>query len=316
MSQSHLFIMDPFEKLNLKLDSSLRMAFALKELGHKISFASAQDLFWQNSSKFAKLTAYELHFHDGPMSASLGASASLTLDVFKGIHMRKDPPFDMNYIASTWLLDAVPPTTKVLNNPQMLRSFNEKLGAFQFSNWMLPSATSANVRELLEFIRKLDSEFVIIKPLDLYGGRGIEKMPRNNFATLHAKLEVMTHTNQTAVMVQPFDPAVYAGEIRAFTAGGEVIAWCKKVPAKDNFLANTGAGATLSHHIPTGPQKAAVTEIAKKLLGSGVFLTGIDLIGDQVSEVNITSPRMLIAPPDDEKLCYEKIAQLTEAYCN
>jgi glutathione synthase len=315
MPQNHLFIMDPFERLNLKLDSSLRMAFALRSLGHKIFFASARDLSWQNTAKYAQVIAYELCFNDGPMSASLGTSSSVGLDLFNGIHMRKDPPFDLNYIANTWVLDAVPATTKVLNNPQMLRSFNEKLGTFQFAHWMLPSCVSANVRELLEFARKLTSEFVIIKPLDLYGGRGIEKMPRSNFATLHAKLEAMTSDNTTTVMIQPFDPAVFSGEIRAFTAGGEIIAWCKKVPAKDNFLANTGAGATLVGHFPTSQQKAAVEEISKKLLASGVFLTGIDLIGDQVSEINITSPRMLIAN-GDEKVSYEKIARLTEAYCN
>ncbi len=314
MPQKHLFIMDPFEKLNLTLDSSLRMAYSLAKLGHQIYFGEAQDLVWSNQWAVARLKASEIQFGGSPDSVQLGASQTWSLDRFNGIHMRKDPPFDMNYITCTWFLDSAPKSTKILNSPEILRNFNEKLGTFMFSKWMLPTCTSANPRELLEFIRDLDCPFVIIKPLDLFGGRGVEKMDRSNLAAIHSKLNSLTHNGQIAYMVQPFDPAVHDGEIRAFTAGGEILAWCKKVPAAGNFLANTRAGAKLMPHEPTKNQVLAVQAIAAKMLSMGAFLTGIDLIGDLVSEINITSPRMLTGVPGD-LAPYGKVASLIEHYC-
>jgi len=314
MPQKHLFIMDPFEKLNLALDSSLRMAYALAELGHQIYFGEAQDLVWSNQWAVARLKASEIQFKGTPESAQLDSPMPCSLDTFNGIHMRKDPPFDMNYITCTWFLDSAPKSTKILNSPEILRSFNEKLGTFMFSNWMLPTCTSANPRELLEFIRELNCPFVILKPLDLFGGRGVEKMDRSNLAAIHTKLNLLTHGGQIAFMAQPFDPAVQDGEIRAFTAGGETLAWCKKVPAAGNFLANTRAGAKLMPHDPTPKQRVAVKAIAEKMLSLGAFLTGIDLIGDHVSEINITSPRMLTGEPGD-LAPYGKVASLIEHYC-
>jgi glutathione synthase len=315
MPQKHLFIMDPFEKLNLELDSSLRMAYCLKELGHQIYFGEARDLVWSNQSPVAHLKASPLLFQGAPNSAHLGSGESTPLDGFQGIHMRKDPPYDMNYITCTWFLDSAPKSTKVLNSPEILRNFNEKLGTFMFSQWMLPTCTSASPRELMEFIRTLNTPQVILKPLDLFGGRGVEKMPTDNLAAIHSKLNSLTQDGQVAFMVQPFDPAVSEGEIRAFTAGGETLTWCKKVPAPGNFLANTRAGAKLMPHTPTKAQAAAVSAIAQKMLTLGAFLTGIDLIGDHVSEVNITSPRLLTAEPGDLDP-YRKVASLIEHYCN
>ena len=300
--------------LNLELDTSLRIAHSLSLRGHHIYHCDTSRLAWTNSSKFAHTVANPVLFKGGPTLVELLKPAPNTLSFFDGIHMRKDPPFDIGYVASTWFLDAVSSQTKVLNRPEMLRNFNEKLGSFQFSEWMLPSCVSAHFEELIEFVKEIQTEFIIIKPLDLFGGRGVQKLENKNHDELKKIFNSLTENGHIPIMVQPFDSQVEKGEIRAFTAGGETINWCKKIPAKGEFLANTRAGATLAPHEPTTQQQKAVTQIAQKLFSMGVFLTGIDLIGDHVSEINITSPRLLLAPEDPTNY-YDKIAILVEDYC-
>ena len=319
MSQSHLFVMDPFAKLNLKLDSSLRMALSLTKAGSKCYFTTQNQLGWNSKSKFAHSRCAEIIFDSSDASsARLGNFESRGLSFFNGIHMRKDPPFDLNYVASTWLLDAVPENTKVFNNPEALRAINEKLSIFLFEDYADKALLSANPEEILDFLITDCNGEAIIKPLDLFGGKGISRLKATNEsekAQVLSQINNETDNGMTQKLVQPFNHKIFDGEIRAFTAGGESISYCLKKPKEGDYLANTGSGATLHSYKPSEKIEKMILDVSKKLMEHGVFLAGYDIIGDYISEINITSPRLLLSDNESSEPYYDKVASLMINYC-
>lgn len=329
MSQQHLFVMDPFEKLNLELDSSLRMAYALTAKGCQTFFTTQQRLSWNIKNPYAHTSAAEIVFTDAPDSAALTSFEQRGLDEFSAIHMRKDPPFDLEYIASSWLLDAVPPSTRVINHPAALRGLNEKLSIFHFNQYVDQALLSSDPIELFDFICSDCDGQAIIKPLDLFGGRGVSKIAVGHGAQPSAGehtgdnmskkqalnfLTAETKNGTIKRLVQPFNGAIYKGEVRAFAAGGEPLSYCLKTPV-GGFLANTGSGAILSSYTPPQELDDMVRDVSSQLLKQGVFIAGYDIIGSFISEINITSPRLLLPSDVNEKPYYEKLAEMFINYC-
>ncbi len=312
----HLFVIDPLPSLNLKLDSSLRMMAALAQRGHEIAVCEPRQLGWLKSEGAAHAFAQKLSFPGDAMQFRAAAPKRTSLQDFTAIHMRKDPPYDMEYIATTWLLESAAPRTKVYNAPAALRGFNEKLAIFLFEDETKDGLVSANPDELLGFAEKHAGGDAIVKPLTLFGGRGVvrlqvKKGDAASRAAARQWLEGETAQGTQTRLVQAFDPGIFAGEVRVFTAFGEPIAWCLKTPEPGNFLANTRAGATLAPYVPKPAEAARVTAIARNLLAKGVVFIGFDVIGGFVSEINLTSPRMLVGPGAEADQ-YERIAALVE----
>lgn len=308
MQREHLFLIDPLESLNLQLDSSLRLMAALARRGHKIHVAEPRQLQWRHGAKAAEANSRELAFLGDATHFSAAKPAFRTLDGYDAIHMRKDPPYDMDYIATTWLLDEAGPKTRVYNAPHALRRYNEKLAILRFPDAIKPGIVSADPAELARFVETECNGDGVLKPLTLFGGRGVMRLKGPNMAET---LRQETDGGRALRLVQPFDPAIFNGEVRAFTAFGEPIAWCLKTPSAGNFLANTRAGATLAKYEPKPEELARITKIAKTLLQDGVAFIGFDVIGGYVSEINLTSPRLL-AGPGDEADHYGRIAELVE----
>ncbi|MFK7823389.1 MAG: hypothetical protein AB8G05_04500 [Oligoflexales bacterium] len=302
MHQKHLFIMDPLDKLNFKLDSSLRMASELSRLGHQCYFSVPIDLSWNSIAGRPFVKAASMEFEDfEPASVDLNSKQAYPMDEFSGIHMRKEPPFDMNYMSITWLLDAVGQKTQVFNAPSALRSFNEKLGIMQFPEDIGPALASFDPAEILEFIKNSCNGDAIIKPLDLYGGRGIFRINLVEISEQQAfeRLQEASQKGHQMRLTQPFNQLIYEGEVRVFTIGGKALAWSLKKPSPGEFMANTSSGATIHAYKPSEALSKKVERIASTLLTKGIPLLGFDIIGDLVSEINITSPRLLQAPEDD-----------------
>jgi len=311
---THLFVMDPIENLNLKLDSSLRMAESLTKAGHTCFITSPKQISLHQSmqSNDASANVRELAFPTRSLEQmQISDIESRKLRSFSAIHMRKDPPFDMAYVASTWLLEKARGYAKVYNDPEALRRWNEKLLIFEFPEYTNPGLVSSDARELLDFAKYHANNDAIIKPLDLFGGRGVMRvnLKENSESELEKTLKKETEDGDSWRLIQAFDKAIFDGEIRVFTAGGQPLAWSLKVPSKGQYLANTGAGARVEPYTPSQTEIIMVETISKALLTKGIFLTGFDIIGGKVSEINITSPRMLIA---GEKLhsYYDKFAEL------
>lgn len=318
MTQKHLFIMDPIEKLNLKLDSSLSLARALQELGCQTFMAEIKGLTWLSNQPCAQAVVQPILFDAvAATNVSLGSKETLLLSEFTGIHMRKEPPLDMSYIASTWLLDSAKKFSHIFNKPDILRTFNEKLSILQFPQMIQNACVSSNVEQIKEFIKSKCDGDAIVKPLDLFGGRGIFRLNWNEIKEEQGLklLQEATQGGQDLRIVQPFDQRIYQGEVRAFAWGGEVHSWSLKKPKEGQFLANTGAGAQVEQYQPSEQLQSQINELSGKLLEKGIYFVGYDIIGDSISEINITSPRLLKAV-SDERDYYGSMAKWCFEYCD
>lgn len=309
----HLFVIDPIESLNFRLDSSLRLARALRNIGHEVAICTPAQIEWQSAAGCASCSAQSLRFGNGDVSAyELAPVKHMRLDSFQAIHMRKDPPYDLAYISCTWLLDtAAAKGAKVFNAPRALRDFNEKLSIFLFPEAIRDGLVSTDAERLLDFLKQSCDGDGVLKPLTLFGGRGVIRL-NLKAASAEEIRRVLREETQGGLdyrLLQPFDQRIFEGEVRVFTAGGEAISWCLKRPSAENFLANTRSGATLEPYEPTPVEVAQIEGIAQRLLKDGVYFIGFDVIGGNVSEINITSPRLLQAP-DDSAAPYNRIAAM------
>ena len=313
MTKEHLFLIDPLESLNPALDSSLRVMYELNRDGDRVYVAEPRELGWKSPSA-AHARTRELRFGDGPTAFTTETPVRRGLDTFASIHMRKDPPYDLDYISTTWLLDAAGPSTRVYNAPEALRRYNEKLVILGFPGDIAPTLVSADPDAILAFVEGEARGDAVLKPLTLFGGRGVERIKIDGTTTQAAARDLLireTAQGSQMRLVQAFDPAIFDGEVRAFTAFGEPVAWCLKRPAAGNFLANTRAGAQLESYVPTPAVLERVRRVATALGQDGVAFIGFDLIGGRLSEINLTSPRLLQAP-GDQSTPYRKVAQLIQ----
>ncbi len=311
--KSHLFVIDPLERLNLAWDTSIKIAFALDELGHDVYFCTGRELSrsLHPSGAFAK--AKKAIFGKKPQDLTLETPERRHLENFSAIHMRREPPFDLDYIATLWILDSVSHLVSVMNAPKALLEINEKLTILDFPLFTKPTIVSSDADELLAFARERCGSNIVIKPLGLYGGRGVEHI--EGARVLAEKLHLATMNGKESRMVQGFDEAVYKGEVRAFTVAGKPVSWCLKVPKSGEFLANTRAGSTLEPYRPTARDIDVATGVAETLLKRGVIFAGIDMIGGWLSEVNITCPALL--SPDRASLkSFDQIALTIDALSN
>ncbi|SME90386.1 hypothetical protein [Pseudobacteriovorax antillogorgiicola] len=311
----HLFVMDLVENLNLKLDSSLRLAQALLSEGHQCFMTNpkAMSMLHTKGQSQPVCNAIEL-LPSHQETPELGGESRLFLKDCDAIHMRKDPPFNMDYIACTWLLSEAAKSARVFNDPERLRSLNEKLIIFEFPRYCHDGIVSSQSQEIVDFIQNHAESDGILKPLDLYGGRGVVRLNINKIGLEKARNLVSDETQEGEHMrlVQPFNKAIFEGEVRAFTCCGEPISWCLKVPAKGEYLANTRTGATLEPYTPTESELAMVTEVSGRLAEMGIQMVGYDIIGGVISEINITSPRLLLPEGVDPRPSYSRMAQLIE----
>lgn len=308
-SFSHLFVMDSVDRLNFELDTSVRIAKALQDRGHQTFFTTITGLSI-NSEHGPRALSQAMSFGDDPKSLSLREGVQVSLNSFSAIHMRKDPPTDEAYWTATWVLDAAIPRVRRYNNFDALRGINEKLAIFRFPTASSPGLVSSNIDQLLEFHHNVAKGDSIIKPLMLYGGYGVERLQSEhlNDQELRQKLSDQTNNGANTRIIQTFNTQIFNGEIRAFTAFGEAITWCLKMPKEGSYLANSGHGSTIEAFTPNQKLKETTEGIAKELMADGIYFIGFDIIGEDISEINITSPRLL--SPDLNQGHFHRIAQL------
>jgi glutathione synthase len=240
-----------------------------------------------------------LTYGSSPKVVSVGDRQQQSLSDFATIHMRKDPPYDLRYVETTWMLDLAGKATLVVNSPSILRDFNEKLGILQFPEHCVASLVSADPELILKHVARFPGGEAIVKPLDLFGGRDIIRIRHSQQADARKLLEEATGNGMSLRMVQPFLPDIFEGEVRVFTVGGEPISWCLKKPARGEFLANTRMGATLHPYVPSSKIVQRVKEVAVHLNARGAPFLGMDIIGEWITEINLTSPRVLLADMAD-----------------
>lgn len=278
--------MDPIEAINIDGDSTFRIGFEAQVRGHSLFYYTPDRLAYQEGRITARGWWIELRREKGN-HVSFGPEVEVDLSDFDVVWLRQDPPFDMGYITTTHLLDMIHPKTLVVNDPFWVRNYPEKLLVLQFPDLTPPTAIARDLDTIRAFKAKHGD--VILKPLYGNGGAGVFRLDVNdrNLSSLH---ELFTGINREPLIVQKFLPAVSQGDKRVILVDGEPVGAINRVPQ---------AGETRSNmHVGGRPEKVALTErdleicarIGPTLREKGQVFVGIDVIGEWLTEINVTSP--------------------------
>jgi len=293
----HVFLIDPLENLNIKKDSSLMMAATFKEQGIKVSLLFEKDFFLLNKN----LPEYNVYQFDAEFEdhsfylkkfiTTTDSKLLMTKDVT--IHLRLDPPFDTRYLRILWLLDQLHIRgVTITNNAKGVLTHNEKLFAYEHHSSM-ETYVGSSLSGFKSFVKNLDAHDLIIKPLDLFQGIGVEKVSKYD-VQLEEKFVAKVVEHKGAIVVQAFNPKVTEGEIRSLYFDGVELGSILKVPKKGEFLANIAQGASYSATELSPTVQEACEEISLLLKRYGVRFVAFDILGDSISEVNITCPGLLV----------------------
>ena len=292
-----ILLIDPLEKLNIRKDSTLMFALALQKRGIEtyILFESDFAIHNQGIQKLAVHTFEGALKEDGIYLDSFKTTGQKIIELGKGdvVHMRLDPPFDSRYLRVLWMLDHLMDLgIKVMNEPRGIMQFNEKLYAYR-SKGACPSYVGSSLKLAQRFVAELSPrpKALIIKPMDLYSGIGVEKLDHE---TWEKRFEEKVIELGGPVIVQPFIEAVAQGEIRSLYFKGQEIGTILKKPKEGEFLSNIAQGATFHAEPLSELARSRCEPIVEELLGFGVDWVAFDILGDVVSEVNITCPGLLV----------------------
>ncbi|HIF50687.1 MAG TPA: glutathione synthase [Thiotrichaceae bacterium] len=281
-------IMDPISGINIKKDSSFAMLLAAQKRGWELNYMEMQDLYINNDVPMAKMQ--DLQVEDKPDAwFTLSESRAEELASLDIILMRKDPPFDLEYIYSTYILEhAERLGTLVVNSPAALRDANEKMFITHFADCIAPTHVSRNIDILMGFIRQHKN--TIIKPLDGMAGQSIFRV---NAADHNCKviLETMTNDGTAYVMAQKFLPEISAGDKRILLIDGKPVPYAlARIPADGEVRGNLARGGTGKGVELSDRDRWICEQIGPRCREMGLLFVGVDVIGDYLTEINVTSP--------------------------
>ncbi|TXR54346.1 glutathione synthase [Reinekea thalattae] len=281
-------IMDPIEQVNYKKDSSLAMLWAAAERGWQLHYLTPSDLYLENGQAMGLAHPLKV-FKDPDHFYEKGEAVTKVLADFDVILMRKDPPFDNEYIYATYLLEnAERQGTLVVNKPQSLRDCNEKVFATEFAELTPEHLISKNSQLLKAFHAKHGD--VIFKPLDGMGGSAIFRLKADD-PNVSVIIETLTKDGNEQIMAQKYLPEIKDGDKRILVVDGEVMDYClARLPAKGETRGNLAAGGTGRPQPLSDSDRALAEKIAPELVKRGLIFVGLDVIGNYLTEINVTSP--------------------------
>ena len=278
--------MDPIAGVNIDGDSTFRISLEAQARGHSLFYYTPDRLAFQEGRVTARgwpLTVRRVkgdHF-------TLGAENEVDLSSFDVVWLRQDPPFDMGYITTTHILDLIHPKTLVVNDPFWVRNYPEKLLVLRFPDLTPPTAIARDLRTLRDFREKHGD--IILKPLYGNGGAGVFKLAAGD-GNLASLFELFFGINREPLIVQKYLPAVTQGDKRVILVDGEPVGAINRVPSQGETRSNM--------HVGGRPEKVALTDRDREICASigpllrdkGQIFVGIDVIGDWLTEINVTSP--------------------------
>jgi len=281
-------IMDPIQLISFKKDSTLAILLAAQRQGFELFYMQQQDLFLENGEPRAKLTPLQV-FDDPNRWYELGKSRDGALEEMDVLLMRKDPPFDSEFIYSTYILEAAEQRgSLVVNKPQSLRDCNEKVFATQFPQCTPPLLVSRDQARLKLFLA--EHKDVVYKPLDGMGGTSIFRIKEGD-QNLNVILETLTDYGQQTIMAQKYLPEITQGDKRILVVDGEVIPFgLARIPTGSDFRGNLAAGGHGVVQPLSERDQWIAQQIAPTLKERGLIFVGLDVIGDYLTEINVTSP--------------------------
>jgi glutathione synthase len=280
--------MDPISGISYKKDSSLAMLLAAQARGWSLFYMEQHDLYQVAGVAKARMRPLKV-FADPQHWFELGDEADAPLTELDVILMRKDPPFDMEFVYSTYLLEqAERAGVLIVNRPQSLRDCNEKLFATQFPHCTPPTLVSRRADILREFAK--EHRDIILKPLDGMGGTSIFRH-REGDPNLSVILETLTNLGQQQIMAQAYLPAIKDGDKRILMINGEPVPYClARIPAAGETRGNLAAGGRGEARPLTDRDRWIAAQVGPTLREKGLLFVGLDVIGDYLTEINVTSP--------------------------
>ncbi|MBG6286594.1 MULTISPECIES: glutathione synthase [Pseudomonas] len=281
-------VMDPIAQISFKKDSSLAMLLAAQARGWQLFYMEQQDLYQKENVARGRMRPLKV-FYDPAHWFELEEEVDQPLSELDVILMRKDPPFDNEFVYSTYLLEqAEAAGTLIVNKPQSLRDCNEKYFATLFPQCAPPTVVSRRSDILREFAA--EHRDIILKPLDGMGGSMIFRH-REGDPNLSVILETLTRHGQEQVMAQRYLPAIKDGDKRILMIDGEPVEYClARIPAQGETRGNLAAGGRGVAQPLTERDRWIAAQVGPELRKRGLLFVGLDVIGENLTEINVTSP--------------------------
>lgn len=288
MSIKFGIVMDPIERISFHKDTSLALMFAAQERGCELFYMEQQDLSIQNGEAYGRMSAIKVAM-DPNNWFEKDEAIDRPLSDLNIIIMRKDPPFDSEFIYSTYILErAEQAGVLVANKPQSLRDCNEKVFATEFSELMSPTTVTRRADLLKSF--HTEHGDVIFKPLDGMGGSSIFRLKKDD-PNVSVIIETLTNHGQQQIMAQRFIPEITSGDKRILMIDGEPVPFTlARIPADGETRGNLAAGGSGITMELSDKERAIAKKIGPKLKEKGLYFVGLDVIGNFVTEINVTSP--------------------------
>lgn len=288
MSRSLAVLMDPIDRINTKKDSTFAMLLEAQRRGYRLLYMSHGDLALRNQRAWARLAA--LTVRDDPKDwFTLQEPQWQPLGEVDVVLARKDPPVDAQFIYDTHVLDlAASEGARIVNKPQALRDCNEKLFALHFPQCCAPAIVARDRAEIRRFVAEQGQ--VVLKPLDGMGGRGIFRSHHGD-PNLNSIIETLTDNGEAFAIAQTFIPEISAGDKRILLINGEPVPYAlARIPQGDEFRGNLAAGGK-GVGVPLSERDRWIAaQVAPELKRRGLIFVGLDVIGDWLTEINVTSP--------------------------
>jgi glutathione synthase len=280
------FLMDDIHSIKPYKDTSFRLALQAQQQGWEISYIESNHLFFKDQlyahSQKITLTDRNTDY------CTLSAVQTTPIKEFDVIFLRSDPPFDANYLYRTQLLDLVKKEVLIINNPTAVRSFNEKIFALHFPQYTAKTLISRDIHQLKDFLN--EHKKIVVKPLDSMGGSGIFIIDHQDL-NASVILETQTQFEQNLLMAQEYLPAITEGDKRILIIDGEPAPYAlARLPAVGESRGNLSAGGTGRVQPLTDYEYQVAKEIGTFCRTQKLLLVGIDMIGNKVTEINVTSP--------------------------
>jgi glutathione synthase len=299
MAKSILFIIDPIQGLKKDKDTSLLLLKTCMEIGHQVFFCSHNDLSLKNNIPYGKIKEVKKFDNEYPELIE----RQVNLNQLDSIFIRKDPPFNKDYLFLTISLSLLK-KPKVINCPQSLQSHNEKLSILNFPKLIPKTLVSSNLKEITQFISKYKQ--VVCKPIDEMAGNKIFLLKKND-PNINVTLEVLTDNYSTLIMIQEYIPEIRKGDKRIIIVNGQPLSYgLSRIPKKTDFRGNLAKGGK-AKVFKLSPSDLKITEAIKPyLMEHNLNFVGIDVIGNYLTEINITSPTGLV---EIQKLTKQNVAK-------
>ena len=292
------FICDPLSGFKIYKDSTYAMMQEAARRGHELFVFGHDDIIFDGKAVVAQVAQLSL-VENSDDWYELAESVLLSLSTFDVVIERTDPPFNMEYIYATYLLElAERQGARIVNRPEAIRNHNEKLAITHFPQLIAPTLVTSNDKLIRAF--HAEHKDIILKPLDGMGGAGIFRVAENGL-NLGALIESMTLHGKQTIMVQRTIPEIKEGDRRVLLIGGQVVPYClARIPQGGEVRGNLAAGG-LGVAMPISAREREIGEtLAPLLLARGLMLVGLDVIGNYLTEINVTSPT-----------CFQEIKQQT-----